>query len=111
METREAFRYRIRYTQHLAARLRLATTRRSRNGSGPSWRPIRLGLSIRQIATATGLSRGCLHQLLQDDEASEIPTWLSPLRAHDHLDASEQDAAPSPAHAWMQTRVAEEVEV
>jgi hypothetical protein len=38
------------------------------------------GLSIRQIAAATGLSRSRIHQLLQDDDAREIPEWLTHLR-------------------------------
>jgi hypothetical protein len=68
-------------------------------------------VSIRQIDAATGLSHSRIHQLLQDDESCESPTWLSLLRAHDHTAASEQDAEPPPAHARIQTRVAAEVEV
>jgi hypothetical protein len=68
------------------------------------------GLSIRQIATATGLSRSRIHQLLQDPEAREIPTWLTHLRACDQ--ASDGEAATAPASpAAMQARVADEVEV
>jgi IclR helix-turn-helix domain len=114
METRAAFRNRVRYEQQLAARLRLATTRLAEAEQERSWAIVaahQAGLSIRQIAAATGLSRSRIHQLLQDDEAREIPTWLSQLRTHDHTAASEQDAEPPPAHARMQARVAEEVEV
>ena len=114
METRVAFRNRVRYAQQLAARLRLATTRLAEAEQERIWAIVaahQAGLSIRQIATATGLSRSRIHQLLQDDEAREIPTWLSQLRAHDHTAASQQDAAPPPAHARMQARVAQEVEV
>jgi hypothetical protein len=114
METREAFRHRVRYEQQLAARLRLATTRLAAAEQERIWAIVaahQAGLSIRQIAAATGLSRSRIHQLLQDGGAREIPTWLSPLRAHDHTAASEQDAAPHPAHAWVQARLADEVEV
>ena len=114
METREAFRRRVRYEQQLAARLHLATTRLAEAEQERIWAIVaahQAGLSIRQIAAATGLSRSRIHQLLQDAEAREIPTWLSLLRAHDRPDASEQDAAPPPAHARMQARGAAEVEV
>jgi hypothetical protein len=114
METREAFRQRIRYEQQLAARLRLATTRLAEAEQERIWAIVaahHAGLSIRQIAAATGLSRSRIHQLLQDDEAREIPTWLSSLRAHDHPAASDQDPEPLPLHARMQARMAEEVEV
>jgi len=67
----------------------------------------RAGLSIRQIAATTGLSRSRIHQLLQDNEAREIPTWLSHLRTRDTTVDSGKDAEP-PA---SQARVAEEVEV
>jgi DNA-binding IclR family transcriptional regulator len=35
------------------------------------------GLSIRQIAAATGLSSSKVHQLLTADEAQESPVWRS----------------------------------
>ena len=38
------------------------------------------GLSIREIAGATGLSSSRIHQLLNAPEAMEIPVWLSQLR-------------------------------
>jgi len=68
------------------------------------------GLSIRQTAAATGLSRSRIHQLLQGDEAQESPTWLSQLCAHDDTAASTEHADRPPAHVRMQTRVVEEVE-
>jgi hypothetical protein len=69
------------------------------------------GLSIRQIATATGLSRGRIHQLLQDDEAHEIPAWLIRLRDRDHPSEGEADTEPSSSQTAVHARVAEEVEV
>jgi hypothetical protein len=69
------------------------------------------GLSIRKIAAATGLSRSRIHQLLQDDEAREIPAWLTHLRARDvAADAQADTERPSP-DAMMKARVADEVEV
>ena len=40
------------------------------------------GLSIRQIAFATGLSPSRVHQLLGSAEAREIPRWLSQQRGN-----------------------------
>jgi hypothetical protein len=67
------------------------------------------GLSIRRIATATGLSSSRVHQLLHTDEAKEIPVWLNqlcePRRPSDDSSAAHR---PSPA---LQARLANEVEV
>ena len=38
------------------------------------------GLSVHQIAAATGLSSSLAHQLVGSDEAREIPRWLSQQR-------------------------------
>src|SRR5215471_14879617 len=114
METREQLHQRVRHEQQLKARLRVATTRLAEAEQERVWAIVaahHAGLSIRQIAAATGLSRSRIHQLLQDDEAREIPTWLSQLRAHDDTAASETDADPSRTQARMQARVADEVEV
>jgi len=114
METREALRQRVQHEQQLKARLRLATTHLAEAEQERIWAILaasRAGLSIRQIATATGLSRSRIHQLLQADEAREIPMWLSQLRAREHIADSGGDAEPPSAQARMQARVAEEVEV
>ncbi len=114
METREALRQRVRREQHLTARLRLATTRLVEAEQERLWAIVaahHAGLSIRQIAAATGLSRSRIHQLLQDNEAREIPTWLSHLRGRVHDSDSPRAASlPSP-QGQIQDRVAEEVEV
>ena len=97
METREALRQRVRREQHLTARLRLATTRLVEAEQERLWAIVaahHAGLSIRQIAAATGLSRSRIHQLLQDNEAREIPTWLSHLRGRVH-DSDSPRAAES----------------
>jgi hypothetical protein len=113
MDTREERRQRFLHEQQTKKRLRLATTRLHEAEQERIWAIVAAsdaGLSIRQIATATGLSRSRIHQLLQHAEAREIPTWLTHLRACDQ--ASDGETATAPASpAVMQTRVADEVEV
>ena len=113
MDTREERRQRFQREQQTQQRLRLATTRLHEAEQERIWAIVAAsdaGLSIRQIATATGLSRSRIHQLLQAAEAREIPTWLTHLRACDQ--ASDGEAATAPASpAVMQARVADEVEV
>jgi hypothetical protein len=113
MDTREERRQHFQHEQQIKKRLRLATTRLHEAEQERIWAIAaarHAGLSIRQIATATGLSRSRIHQLLQDPEAREIPTWLTHLRARGQ--ASNGEAATAPASpAVMQARVAEEVEV
>ena len=114
METREQLHQRVQRDQQRKARLRLATTRLADAEQERIWAIVaahQAGLSIRQIAAATGLSRSRIHQLLQADEAREIPTWLSHLRTSQAIAANEHDAAPPPPQTHMQARVAEEVEV
>jgi hypothetical protein len=104
----------VRHEQQLKARLRVATTRLTEAEQERIWAIVaahRAGLSIRQIAATTGLSRSRIHQLLQDNEAREVPTWLSQLRTRDKTVDSGKDAEPPAAQARMQARVAEEVEV
>jgi len=70
------------------------------------------GLSIRQIARATGLSPTRVHQLLKANEAREIPVWLSQL--HDDGRSphpADREADPSARQHPIQTRLAAEVEV
>jgi AraC-like DNA-binding protein len=114
MDTREERRQRIQHEQQTKKRLRLATTRLHEAEQERIWAIVAArdaGLSIRQIATATGLSRSRIHQLLQDAEASEIPTWLTHLRARGHASEPEADTDPSSAQTAAQARVADEVEV
>jgi hypothetical protein len=114
MATREERRQRFQREQQTKKRLRLATTRLHEAEQERIWAIVAAsdaGLSIRQIATATGLSRSRIHQLLQDDEAREIPAWLTHLRDRDHASEGEADTEPSSSHTAVQARVAEEVEV
>src|SRR5512135_3186726 len=80
METHDEFEERIRRERQVSARLRLATERLEEAQRERIWAIVdahQSGLSVRQIAAATGLSRSRVHQLLGSDEAKEIPRWLS----------------------------------
>ena len=114
MEPREAFRQRVQHERQLKTRLHLATTRLAEAERERIWAIVaahEAGLSIRKIAAATGLSRSRIHQLLQDDDAREIPEWLTHLRARDlSSDAQADTDRPSP-DAVMKAHVADEVEV
>jgi DNA-binding NtrC family response regulator len=80
METHEPRRPRVGREPPLNAWLRLATTRLAEAERERLWAIVAAhdaGLSIRQIAAATGLSRSRIHQLLQDDDARESPAWLT----------------------------------
>src|SRR3954468_13912756 len=93
METHDEFQERIRREQQIAARLRLATQRLEDAQRERVWAIVEAhqeGLSVRQIATATGLSSSRVHQLLGSDEAREIPRWLSQQRGRDR--AGQPDA-------------------
>lgn len=88
METHDEFDERIRREQQVAARLRLATERLEDAQRERIWAIVEAhqsGLSVRQIAAATGLSSSRVHQLLGSDEAREIPRWLSQQRRRDRL--------------------------
>jgi hypothetical protein len=83
METHDEFRERIQREQRLTARLRLATERLEEAQRERIWAVVEAhqsGLSVRQIAAATGLSSSRVHQLLASEEAREIPRWLSQQR-------------------------------
>ena len=83
METNDQFCERIQREQRLTARLRLATERLEEAQRERIWAVVEAhqsGLSIRQIAAATGLSSSRVHQLLGSDESREIPRWLSQRR-------------------------------
>src|SRR4029450_6717664 len=112
--TREEIHQLVQHERRLKTRLQLATTRLEDAERERIWAIVaahKAGLSIRKIAAATGLSRSRIHQLLQDDEAREIPAWLTHLRARDvAADARADTERPSP-DAMMKARVADEVEV
>jgi len=113
METRDELKERVRREQWLAARLRLATERLEGAQRERIWAIVEAhqsGLSIRQIASATGLSPSRVHQPLGSDEAREIPLWLSQQRGRDHADHPRQEAAPIQVHADLQARLAGELD-
>src|SRR3954462_13849521 len=86
METNDEFHARIRREQQFAARLRLATERLEDTQRERIWSIVeahQAGLSVRQIAAATGLSSSRVHQLLVWDEPRETPRWLSQQRGRD----------------------------
>jgi hypothetical protein len=81
METREALGPCIRHERHLKTRLHLAITRldeAARERLRAIMAAHRAGWSIRKIAAVTGLSRSRIHQLLQEEEARELPALRSP---------------------------------
>jgi AraC-like DNA-binding protein len=105
METNDEFRERIQREQRLAARLRLATDRLEEAQRERIWAVVEAhesGLSIREIAAATGLSSSRVHQLLGSEESREIPRWLSQRR--------DREAAPSQGHPDLQARLASEMD-
>jgi hypothetical protein len=114
MDTREDHRQRFQREQPTKNRLHLATTRLHEAAQERLWASVAArdaGLSIRQIATATGWSRSHIHPLLQDAETREIPTWLTHLRGSDHASAGKADTEPSSSPTAVLARLAEEVEV
>src|SRR5437763_5865436 len=105
MKTNDEFHERIRREQRFTARLRLATERLEEAQRERVWAigdAHQSGLSIRQIAAATGLSSSRVHQLLGSDESREIPRWLSQRR--------DPEAAPSQGHRDLQARLAGEMD-
>src|SRR5919112_6882749 len=103
MGTLDELKERIRRERQVADRLRLATERLDDAQRERIWAIVeahQAGLSIRQIAAATGLSRSRVHQLLGSDEAREIPRWLSQRRG--------QATVRSEGQAGFQARLAAE---
>ena len=114
METYKELKQRVRLEQQLIARLRLATTRLADADRERVWAIVaahQAGLSVRKIAAAAGLSSSRVHQLLQSDEAGEIPKWLSQLREPELLDEDSLGGDPSSRQPLIQSRLVEELEV
>src|SRR3954465_1612086 len=102
MGPNDEFEEQIRRERQFATRLRLATERLEDAQRERIWAIVEAhqsGLSVRQIAAATGLSSSRVHQLLGSDEALEIPRWLSQQRRRDR-----------PSQPDVQARLAGELE-
>src|SRR5438445_3850400 len=102
METHDEFQELIRREKQIASRLRLATERLEEAQRERVWAIVEAhqsGLSVRQIAAATGLSSSRVHQLLRSDEARGIPRWLNEQRRRNRPDRPRQDTDRSPLHA------------
>src|SRR5713101_8905659 len=114
METPEALQQCVRREQQMIARLRLAMTRLTDAERERIWAIVaakEAGLSIRQIARATGVSPTRIHQLLQADEARAIPVWLSQLHDHRLASAASPEGAPPTPSPPECTHMADEAEV
>lgn len=82
METEEALRKRVRHEQRLLERLRTANLRLADAQLERMWAiksSHEAGLSIRQIASATGLSASRVHQVVNSEEPVTIPVWVTDL--------------------------------
>jgi hypothetical protein len=108
MDTPETFKQRVLRHQQMSARLDRAAARLEAAQQERLWAMVaakEVGLSLRKIAQAIGLSATRVHQLLHDAEASQVPTWLSRL-ADPPSGADAGVAAP-----LLPARLAEEVAV
>jgi hypothetical protein len=112
--TREEIHQLVQHERKLKTRLQLATTRLAEAERERIWAIVAAhdaGFSIRNIAAATGLSRSRIHQLLQDHEARDIPTWLTHLRDRDIAAAVQPDTDQPAPDALIRGHIASEVEV
>jgi hypothetical protein len=112
--TREEIHQLVQHERKLKNRLQLATTRLEEAERERIWAIVaahNAGLSIRKIAVATGLSRSRIHQLLQEQEAHEIPEWLTHLRDDACTPARLPDTDQHTPEAAIRAHIASEVEV
>ena len=110
----EALQQCVRREQPMIARLRLAMTRLADAERERIWAMVaaqEAGLSIRQIARATGVSPTRMHQLLQADEARAIPVWLSQLQDQRLAPAVQPEGVPPAPSSPGWSHLADEVEV
>src|SRR3954454_2649949 len=91
METTEATRERVRHEQRIIERLQTANARFADAQLERVWAiksAHELGLSIRAIATVTGLSSSRIHQVLSAEDTAAIPRWATQWRATAEQDKS-----------------------
>lgn len=101
IESPNARRQRVHRKVQLKNRLRLSAIRLDDGQRQRIWAIVaayKAGLSIREIAKATGLSSSRVYQLLHDNEAQDIPDWLDDFRARelpaDDLTGTSGNASP-----------------
>jgi IclR helix-turn-helix domain len=112
--TREDIHQLVQHERKLKNRLQLATTRLEEAERERIWAIVAAhdaGLSIRKIAAATGLSRSRIHQLLQEQEAHEIPAWLTHLRDRECTPRRPSETEQHAPDASLRAHIAIEVEV
>ena len=112
--TREDIHQLVQHERKLKNRLQLATTRLAEAERERIWAIVAAhdaGLSIRKIAAATGLSRSRIHQLLQEQEAHEIPEWLTHLRDRACTPGRPSGTDQDAPEASLRAHIASEVEV
>ena len=114
MESAERLKQKVLQEKRVANRLALAQSRLEAAEQERIWAIASAhsqGLSIRKIATATALSSSRVHQLLHDDEAGQIPEWLTSLNEAKHpIDAPSVDDNSQTLSA-LQRQLADEVEL
>jgi hypothetical protein len=79
----EVLRERVRNEQRLLERLQTANIRLADAQLERLWAiksAHELGLSIRQIAAATGVSSSRIHQVLKSEDPTQLPIWATDLR-------------------------------
>jgi hypothetical protein len=101
MQTAEVLRQRVRQEQQLIERLQAASVRFADAQAERMWTiksAHEQGLSIRQIATASGVSSSRIHQVLNTEDPTPIPIWATQVRA------TTKDDNLIPAEVKLQTR-------
>jgi hypothetical protein len=110
----EELRQRVQLEPRLIARLKTANIHFSDAQVERIWAIVsahQVGLSIRRIAGATGLSSSRIHQLLNAAEGKEIPVWLSQLRQSSRGSGRKKKAERPKLETEIRSGLAREVEV
>ena len=117
MNNNEALSEQVRQHRRIKDRLQTAAVRLDDAQIERTWAIVSAheqGMSVRQIAAATGLSSTRVHQLLTSPQSAAIPRWLSQMRELRELDAASTgpvELAPQPKHrdgpsaAWLEAEV------
>ena len=108
MECAEDLRQRGRRERQIVERLRTGAVHLADAQVERTWAIVsahQQGLSIRQIAAATGLSSTRVHQLLTSADAQEIPVWLIDLAYYRGLTATEIASMAAIAVSTLKSRL------